>query len=85
MNKSDIIVIAIAGPSGSGKSSLAHALTEELDQHKCQMIELDNYYRALWAIFKIWCRKDYEWIIFSFWFKVYRATVPNINQIIRKE
>jgi uridine kinase len=40
-------IIAIAGPSGSGKSCVALGLAARLGPEKCQGIELDHYYRDL--------------------------------------
>ncbi len=39
--------VAIAGPSGSGKSRLAHALLEFLGTDSCGLISLDVYYKDL--------------------------------------
>ena len=40
-------VIAIAGPSGSGKSSFAKLLMETINPEICQQFALDHYYRDL--------------------------------------
>ena len=39
--------IGISGGSGSGKTSLARALTEELGAERCSLIDHDSYYRDL--------------------------------------
>lgn len=40
-------VVALAGPSGSGKSSLARALGEALGPEDCAVLSLDAYYHDL--------------------------------------
>lgn len=40
-------IIAVAGPSCSGKSFVAKALVAELGESRCQSIALDHYYRDL--------------------------------------
>ncbi len=40
-------IIAIAGPSSSGKSCVAQGLAARLGTTQCQCIALDNYYRDL--------------------------------------
>ena len=40
-------IIAVAGPSCSGKSSVAQGLVAELGAAQCQSIALDHYYRDL--------------------------------------
>jgi len=40
-------IIAIAGPSSSGKSCLAEALVRRLGRSQCQWVALDHYYRDL--------------------------------------
>lgn len=40
-------IIAVAGPSCSGKSCVAKALVAELGESRCQSIALDHYYRDL--------------------------------------
>lgn len=40
-------LVAVAGPSGSGKSHLAHALHDRLGPKFCTLISLDAYYNDL--------------------------------------
>ncbi len=40
-------LVAFAGPSGSGKSSLARAIRDALPDDECAMFSLDSYYRDL--------------------------------------
>jgi uridine kinase len=40
-------LILIAGPSCSGKSTLASSLTQQLSHHRAVQLSLDNYYRDL--------------------------------------
>ena len=45
MNRIPLITIGISGPSGSGKSLFCSRLSEELIQHKIEVIKQDCYYK----------------------------------------
>ena len=45
--KNKIIIIGIAGASGSGKSLLAHTIVDELGSNKITVIPEDSYYKDL--------------------------------------
>lgn len=44
------VIVAIAGGSGSGKTSLVRALVNVLGPQRCAVLELDAYYRDLSAL-----------------------------------
>lgn len=45
--KNDVVIIGIAGPSGSGKSLLASTIVNELGSSKVVVISEDSYYKDL--------------------------------------
>ncbi len=45
--KNDVVIIGIAGPSGSGKSLLASTIVNELGSSKVAVISEDSYYKDL--------------------------------------
>ena len=47
MNKNNTILIGIAGGTGSGKSSVARALTSEFGEQEVALIEQDSYYKDI--------------------------------------
>lgn len=42
-----ILVIAIAGPSSSGKTTLSDKIQQQLGKHNCFILHMDNYYKSL--------------------------------------
>jgi uridine kinase len=46
MSNRQSLIVGVAGGTGSGKTTVAHALARSLPQDRCEVIEYDSYYRA---------------------------------------